>query len=366
MIITRYLFREILGTAIALLSILLLIFLSHRFIRYLADASAGELPSQFIYQLLGLKLLSVMSIIIPLAFFLAVLLVVGRLYTDNEMAAMGACGIGLPFLLQRLVLLSLCVAMLVGYLSLWVSPWAERTLKFREAEAAHVADIAGVVAGRFKNFSRGNGVFYVEDVDKENQRMLGVFVALDQLGKKTLLASEVAYETFDEITGARYLLMEEGRRYEGTPGQADFTVTEFESHSILLSRAVSPEKRIRMDMISSEELWRSNDPAYQAELQVRYSTALSLVLLTVLAVLLSHTTPRQGRYAKVLVAILIYFLYANLIQISQKSVARGQLPVDIGVWWVHGLMLAAIIGLMIQRGVISRYMFLRQPKVITG
>ena len=114
MILTRYLYREIIGISVALLSILMLVFLSVRFIRYLTQATAGGLPGEFIFKLLGLKMLVVLTIILPLAFFLAILLALGRMYSEQEMTAIAACGVGLPFLVRKILWLALPVAVLAG------------------------------------------------------------------------------------------------------------------------------------------------------------------------------------------------------------------------------------------------------------
>ncbi len=343
MIFTRYLYREILVSIVGLVVILLLIFLSNRFIRYLAEASMGNLPSEFIFKLLGLKLLIVLGVILPLGFFLAILLSFGRLYVDNEMTAMSACGVGTGFFLKRIFLLALLIALPVAVINLWLAPWAMSKQQALQMEAERLADIAGIAAGRFKEFNSGRGVFYVEDLSKDQKTMRTVFVAVDQPPKKNLVTAERAYQTFAP-NGDRVLVLEDGYRYQGVPGQPDLTVVRFARHSVRIHRPpLSP--REHMKAVPTVQLWQSDQPRDRAELQLRLSAPLAVLLLAPLAVLMSHTTPRQGRYTKILLAILAYFLYGNMLEVAQKWVEREVVPLWIGVWWVHGVVLL-IVGLL--------------------
>jgi lipopolysaccharide export system permease protein len=348
MILTRYLYREILIAMFGLVAVLLLIFLSHRFVRYLAEASLGNLPSEFIFKLIGLKFLVVLGVVLPLAFFLAILLSFGRLYVDNEMTAIAASGVGTGFFLQRALLLALVIALPVGAVNLWLAPWAMQKQKSLEAEAARLADITGIAAGRFKEFNHGRGVFYIEDQTPDKQAMRNVFVAVDSEGKKVLVSASKAYQRFDD-NGDRILVLEHGQRYEGQPGEAELTLIQFAEHTVRLRLSADNSPRVHLKSLDTPTLWHSPDLAHQAELQLRLSAPLALLLLAPLAVLMSHTTPRQGRYTKVLLAILLYFVYGNLLEVAQKWVERGNVPVWIGVWWVHGLVLVLLAGLLFQR-----------------
>ena len=346
MLLTRYIYRDIVMSMFALLSILLLIFLSHRFIRYLAQASMGNLPSEFIYKLLGLKMLVVLGIIIPLAFFLAILTTLGRLYSDNEIAVMSACGVGLPFLLKRISGLSVFFAMLVAVLSLYLSPWAEQQQAVLEKQAESMSDIAGIASGRFKEFNRGDGVFYVEKVAKDGHTMQNIFISVNRNGKQSVLVAKQGQQNNDLDSHSRMIDVSDGYRYEGNVGQAEYTITSFEEHSIrIMPDDAAVRSTIDLDALNTDELWGNEGAGHIAELQMRLSAPLVLLLLAPLAVLMAYSNPRQGRYAKLLTAILLYFVYGNLLQVSQKWIENGNIPTYIGLWWVH-LLLLAVIGVL--------------------
>lgn len=342
MLITRYLYRDILTTIAALLLVLIAIYLSHRLILFLAEAGSGGLPTEFIFKLLILKLLWTLTILIPLTFFLAILLSLGRFYADNEITALYACGIGIPYLLQRSSLLALFVALLVGFLSLVVGPWSKQQESVIYEEIRRQAEISAVRAGRFQSFSGGRGVFYIEDMNPDSKAMLNVFVALEREDKTILLSSEKAFQLDEGESQGRYIVMFNGHRYDGKPGSAAFTKTDFEQHAVLINPPPIYQY-VHYKARDSLDLWQADEARARAELQMRLSAPLTVLLLAPLAVMLSHSSPRQGRYAKMFLAILIYFSYINSLEIAQKWVEQDSVAPWLGIWWVHALLLLIII-----------------------
>ncbi len=341
MLITRYLYRDILTTIAALLLVLIAIYLSHRLILFLAAAGSGGLPVEFIFKLLILKLLWVLIILIPLTFFLAILLSLGRFYADNEITAMYACGIGVPYLLQRSTMLAFFIAIFVAFLSLLVGPWSKQQENIIYEEIRQQAEISAVRAGRFQSFSHGQGVFYIEDMNPESKAMLNVFVALERDDKTILLSSEKAFQLNEGESQGRYIVMFNGHRYDGKPGSAAFTKTAFAQHAVLVNPPPAYQ-HVHYKARETPDLWQSHDAKARAELQMRLSAPLTVLLLAPLAVMLSHSNPRQGRYAKMFLAIVIYFTYINSLEIAQKWMEQQSVVPWLGLWWVHALLLLII------------------------
>lgn len=334
MIFRRYLYREIITTALALLLIIILIYLSQRFIQFLAEANTGQLPLEYVFKLLALKLLWVFVILIPLTFFLAILISLGRLYSDNEITAMFACGIGIPFLIQKIQYLAIFVAIIVGILSFILGPWSEAKQEKLRQEIKQQSDISLLTAGRFQSFNQGQGVFYIEHFDRKNFLMKNVFVSLERDGKNVLISADRAYLKTEQKTNAKYLVLFDGYRYDIKRGSLEITETKFAQHAVLIFIEPQPLPNAFKSQ-NTFELWQSHQLGAIAELQMRFSAPLSVLLLSPLAVLMSHTTPREGRYSKIFIALLIYFIYINMLEISQKWLEREILPVWLGVWWVH-------------------------------
>ncbi len=341
MIITRHLYREILSTILALLSILVLIYISHRLIRYLTEAASGGLPSEYIYQLLSLKLIGVLTVLVPLAFFLAILLTLGRLYVDNEMTVLSACGVGLPFILNRLMYLSVLIGTFVAICSFILSPWAEQKIEDIRLELRRMPEISGIAAGRFTSFHNG-GTFYVESLSDDQRIMSDIFAAIEKPERSTVVTAKSGYQKADDEGMGRYLVLQQGQRYEGKAGGLDLHLTEFDEHRLLISPQPS-QRELDLQAMDNEALWQQGDRAAMAELQMRLAIPLGILLLAPLAVLISHTTPRQGRYARLFVAMLIYFSYNNLLKIAQKWVIEGDMPVWLGLWWVHLILLISVL-----------------------
>ncbi len=333
MIISRYLYREILYTLLALSTLLVLIYISNRFIAYLVQASVGDLPLGFIFQLLGLKLLSSLMLILPLSFFLAILLSLGRLYKDNEITAMAACGVPMPT--GSIISLGAMFAILVGILSLFVAPWAESQIALLQSNLSTVAaEVSGVAAGRFKGFNQGKGIFYVEAIESKNNTMQNLFIQTKLPKKHIIMTAKSGYKKAQD--GELFLVLVDGYRYESPPGGLNYVVTKFAEHQMRIPRLLGVVKSEEIEAISSKKLWfAAEQPALQAELQWRLAVPLSVILLAALAIPLSHTNPRQGQYSKILVGILIYLIYGNLMNIAKKWLERGDVPAWLGIWWVH-------------------------------
>lgn len=343
MIVERYLIRETALTFVGVSVLLLLMFLSGTFIRILADAAEGDYPIAIVLSLFGLKAVGNIVFILPLAFFLAILLAFGRLYRDSEMIAMNACGVGPQRVLRAVAALSVILAVFLGFLALWFAPWSEEKSQQLLDEAGSSTEIEGIVAGRFNQTGVNDQLFYVEAVDREHKRLRNVFVHGREDGKLVILSAGSAYQEVDKSTGDRFLVLLNGHAYHGTPGAADFKVVEFEKHGVRLrERETVPSERPR-HAVSSIRLLASGDPSDLAELHWRLAVPVSTVLLALLAVPLSKASPRQGRYGKLFAGIMIYIVYNNLLTMGRAWLGKGEIPAFLGLWWVHGALLVLVI-----------------------
>ena len=348
MIIHRYVFREVLQVFVAVLGVLLLIYVSNRFVRYLAQAASGYISKDVITQLILLKLVQNLSILLPLALYLAVLLSLGRLYRDSEVIAMAAGGISVRRLAVALAWVGVGFALLAGSLSLYFSPKAAELQQAVFEQAKGEAKIGGIQAGRFREFGKGDRVVYVESISADGASMNNVFVRVRHRNGQDLIVAERAYPAVQGGDGERFIVLENGHRYTGEPGQLDFVVTQFERHAVRLEQASRSGLR-KLEATPSVELLAQGSVASIAELQWRISVPISVVVLVLMAVSLARTSPRQGRYAKLVTAFVLYFIYNNGLSIAQKLVERDQLHVNIGVWPVHALfVLGAIFALFAQ------------------
>ncbi|HHJ81400.1 MAG TPA: LPS export ABC transporter permease LptF, partial [Candidatus Tenderia electrophaga] len=312
MIIERYLFKELAGTLFAVTTVLFLIFVSSWFARLLGQVASGSVQADVIFLLLSLKSVDALMLLLPLSFYLAVLLAFGRLYKDSEMTAMLACGVSLMRITRLVFLMGLGFALIVASVSLYFGPLAKNERHMLQKKMSSSSGLEVIAAGQFRAMGDGDVVFYAERLSNDGKRMENVFIQTERQGEVNLVVAESGSQTL-ESDGSRYLLLQNGHRYEGEPGQADFRIIKFREHKVLVKQ---PEAVFKVDSVVAKPslvLWQSGRPHELAELQWRISMPLSAVLLAVLAVFLSRSNPRQGRYAKLFLGILVYIVYSNLL-----------------------------------------------------
>jgi lipopolysaccharide export system permease protein len=348
LIVFRYLSREVLTTLSAVSAVLLVIIMSGRFIKYLAQAAQGVLDPGVLFLIMGYRMPGFLQLILPLGLFLGILLAYGRLYLDSEMTVLSATGMSNRRLLGYSMAPAAIVAVLVAWLSLGLAPQgvAEVAKIFNQQDA--MTEFDTLVPGRFQAMKDGSRVTYTEGLSEDRGQLAGVFTTEKRARSKsegekkesaiTLLVAEKGRQVI-QADGSRYLILENGYRYDGNPGQADYRATKYETHGVLLAKpSVSAEIGER-EAIPTRELIGSDEPRHQAELQWRLSIPLLVFIVTLLAVPLARVNPRQGRFLKLLPAILLYMAYLALLIGARGQLDKGKISMELGLWWVHALFL---------------------------
>lgn len=355
MIIARYLVKEVFLTFTAVALVLLLIALSAQLVGLFNDVARGSLQVDMVLQIFGVRILSLLVFILPLALYLAILLALSRLYRDSEMAAIAACGIGTGYILRAILGLALIIAVLQGLLSLQLAPWAEHQVQRLTAAAQARGDIQGIVPGRFQEMREGGGVLYVEELQREQKRMRNVFVQQQREGGSSIIRSRSGHQMVDEENGDRFMVLEEGYRYEGKPGTENYTIIEFEKHGIRIQEKPPEVTSRKHKAIPTLELWQDDKRGYTAELQWRISSALMCLVLAVMAVPLSVTSHRQNRYGKLAIAIVLYMVLTNLLTVSRNWLLHDKISPYLGLWWVHAAVLLIAVVLLLRQGGIRHW-----------
>lgn len=344
-ILDRYIFREVAATWLAVTGVLLVILLTNQFARVLGDIAKGKLPKYAALEVFALSAIQYMTILVPIGAFLAIMLAMGRLYRDSEMPAMMACRVGLSGVYRPVILLLLPLALLVAWVAVDVGPSSLRKVDLIGIEARREVDLASIEPGRFTMFGSA-GVVYGERIADDGS-MEGVFMQRnvdDQLIE--VVVAERGEQVDTDDPNVRYLVLSNGRRYEGIPGTARFRVVEFARHGIpyRLPSLEAPEPKARtMDFAS---LLRSDDPELQAEWHWRVGIPVATLMLGILAVPLSKTQPRAGRYGRLAIGLLVFIIYFNLMNAAKAWVEKDVLDPRIGLWWVHALVLLLALGLL--------------------
>ncbi len=343
-LIARYVLRETFGAWLVVTLVLFVILMTNQFAEILDDAAADQLPRDAVFGVLGLTSLRYITMLTPIGLFLGIMLALARLNRDSEMAALAACGIGPMRLLGPISLLTGVLAVALAWLSLFRTPDATREIEDIKARAEEELELGVLQAGQFTTPGSGDTVIYAEEVVDNEIRDVFVEHEDEEAGVVVILA-ERGQRVQDSEDGEVSFVFYNGTRYEGNPGARDFRIVEFAEHGVPMDREDDDEAEIPVEIKSSAELYDSADPYDRAELQSRISAPLSLFALMLLAVPLSRSRPREGRYARVGVGLMVYITYANMLAIARVWMEREQVPAWLGMWWVHGAL--GLIGLFL-------------------
>lgn len=352
-ILDRYIFREIAQSWLAVTMVLLAILLTNQFARVLGDVAKDKLPKDAIFQIIGLTALQYLTILVPIGLFLSIMLALGRLYRDSEMPAMMACGVGAADIYRPLSWLLIPLTLMVGFLTMEVAPMALTEIERIGVEARRQADLSSIEPGRFTT-AREGGVVYAEEVVGPGS-VENVFLQQRTDDGIEVVIAERGEQVESDDPNTRFFVLYNGRRYEGIPGTSEFRVMEFAEHGIpyRLPNVENPELEPRAMKTSDLILATASEEV--AELHWRIGIPLATLILAILAVPLSRSQPRQGRYGRLAIGLLVFIIYFNLLSAGKAWLEQGRVPAAVGLWWVHGLMLSfAFAMLAIQNGLHRR------------
>jgi lipopolysaccharide export system permease protein len=337
-IIGRLLLRDIIKTLAVVLAVLVLLFFSNALVKFLGRAARGALDADIVLIVVGLELVKALGPIIPPALFFSILWVLGRMYRDSEMVALAAAGFGMRRVYAAVLLTAAPLALLVTVLVMEVLPWSKGYVAQVKEQQSNSADITGIRPGRFNEFRRGTLVVYTERLSADGGRLEGVFVQDRRKGRLGLVSAAYAYQMTDADTGERYVVLQDGHRYETGSGALDLAVGSFDEYALRIPRAELDGGTAPRSAKPWEALLASEDPRDRAEFHYRLSVPLAVFAFAVLAVPLARTRPRAGIYGRLTLAILLYFTFMNLQRIAERMLENEVLPAWLGMWWLPVLM----------------------------
>lgn len=352
-LISRYILRETFGSWLVVMVVLFLIFMTNQLADILGDAASDRLPRDAVAAIFGLTALRYVTLLTPIALFLGIMFALARLNRDGEMAALSACGVGPARLLVPIGVLTAFVAAGLGWLALETTPAASRRIEEIRFRADQEIELGAIEAGRFTSPDSGDTVLYPREVSGDE--LIDVFLQRQQGDRVVAILASRGRRVTDPATGQMSFVLYDGRRYEGVPGQGEFLVIEFAEHGIPIRVEEEEPFVLGAAAKSTAALLASTAPEDRAELQWRLSLPLSLFVLSLLAVPLSRSSPREGRYARLGIALFVYIIYANSMSIARVWVEREVVEPWLGMWWVHAVV-AAIALLLLARdsGVFAR------------
>lgn len=339
LIIFRYLSKEILLNMLAVSSILMVIIMSGRFVKYMAQAATGELSPELVIQIMALRLPGFLELILPLGLFLGILLGYGRLYLESEMAVLYASGISQQRLIGYATGPAVLVAVLVASCSLYLTPLGSQQMAQLLEQASARSQIEMVTPGRFQPMEN-SGVSYVQNIDDSGQMDRVFFAQRSSTGRLEVVLAD-AGQRIRQNDGSHFLVLEQGSRYEGQPGQADYTETRYQQYGVKIETGEPVVQATDIETLPTQALFALEDSRSRAQLHWRLTIPVLALVLTLLAVPMARVNPRQGRYARLVPSILIYLLYITLLSGARSNIEDGKAGVEL-LWFVHlGFLLLA-------------------------
>lgn len=333
-IFKKSLLHELINTASALFLILMGIVIAQRAGYLVRVAAKGSIPNDAITTLLGFNMVKFLPMILSLTIFLTVLLTLTRWHRDSEMAVWFSSGLSISKWIRPILTFAMPVVVVVSLLSFLVMPWATQKVEDYRVQLKSRDELASISPGVFKESNGGERVYFIESFDELGDIVKNIFVQSTQHQKTgVIVAAEGKREKAEN--GDNFIVLEDGRRYEGKPNSAEVSTTEFERYAIRIETKEAAREPNSTDAIPTQELFSSPSPASAAELQWRLAIPVSAVILVLLAVPLSFVDPRAGRSLNLMFALMIYIIYNNVLSIFQAWITQGRLSTLIGLWPVH-------------------------------
>lgn len=349
MIIRRYLVKQVVSTSLVVIALLTLIMMGGRLIKYFGVAAQGRLDASILLSIIGYRLPEFLTLILPLGFFIGLMLVFGRLYVDHEMAVLNGSGISRNRLARLLIPLTLVYMLVQSILMLWMSPWGIR--QFEQLTTSQAVR-TGFDLVRPKEFiSSGPYTIYAGSLSEDHKNLKEIFFyqRAEKPGKPDvmILAKEATrVEMMDD--SANVVDLVQGRRYEIYPGQPRYSQAEFESYRLRLENDKTANfESDDVAALTTSKLWEQRaDPVVASELGWRIFVPFAIMVALILAMALSEVSPRQGRYMKLFPGLLIF---ASLI-VALMAIKTRASKDEIGIWAYPAVLLVyAVAGALFSR-----------------
>jgi len=349
MIFQRAFRRELISSAGATFTVLFTIILTWTLITILGKAAGGKVASSDVIALIAFAALNYLPTILILTSFISVLMVVTRTYKDSEMVVWFASGLSLTRFIKPVLVFGTPIILLTAGLAFYATPWSKQKSAEYVDRFAKREDLQKVSPGQFRESSSSNRIFFVEAVSGKSAVVQNVFVnSVDERGTAVIVASEGVVSQAEN--GERYLVLKNGRRYQGTPGQADFQTMEFESYSVRVAQqAQELGAQQEANAMSTAQLLVTPTSQARAELLWRISVPITCLILMLLAIPLGFVNPRAGSSTNLIIAILIFFTYNNAVKMLEASVKRGKFVFSMSWWPLHLVAILAVLALFAWR-----------------
>jgi lipopolysaccharide export system permease protein len=342
MIFQRSLIREFSLIAIAVVGVLLAIMLTRLLISLLGKAAGGDVLPEAVIGLIAFGVLTYLPVLLGIAVFVAVLLALTRSYRDSEMTVWFTSGLSIAAWIKPVLQFALPVALVCALLSIAITPWAQAQSVEYQRLLASRDDVSSVTPGVFRESRSSDRVFFVDKLTESDDQVNNVFVQSTENNRMGVMVAQKGFiETAEN--GDRFVVLLNGRRYEGTPGTLDYRTVDFDRYALRIEPREAARQAPSNKATATLDLLAERKPEQLAELHWRVALPLAVVIMALFAIPLAFVNPRQGRSWNLILAVLVYALYNNLLSIFQAWTAQGKVPAWLGLWPVHVTMVVILL-----------------------
>ena len=321
--------------------VLYIILMSNALGRVLADIADGDIPRQAMWPVMMSQAVNMLVLLLPISFFLGIIFTFGRMYKDHEIVVMNACGIGYRDFYKPVAIVLLPLLLLISYASLSLNAKMQSNARAIIDQENNQHEFHQIRPGQFNQSEAGDTVFFMERLSADKLELQDVIISQTDRDAMVLETAESGRQQLDEQSGDLFLVVGPGQRVEGVAGQKNFKIIDYDRHGILVKKQnKATDSRVRSIEKTLAELWSSKGIKDRVELQWRITIPVLLTVVALLAVPLSYIAPRQGRFGKVGIALLVYIAYLNLIVVTRAQLEAGTIPMIVNFWWVHLLFIA--------------------------
>lgn len=332
----------------ATLVVLITVVMTMMLIRTLGQATKGTISPSDVMLVMGFTVLGQMSTILTLSLFVAVVGTLARMYRDSEMAIWFSSGQGLASMLGPILRFAWPIIAVIAALSLLVWPWSNQQIQQLRAQFEQRSDIDRIAPGEFQESSDGTRVIFIDKDRVSDEAANNIFLVERRQGKEFVTSSKTAHvEQTDD--GSRNAVLTAGQRLETDPATGQTKLTHFDVYKLRLEEASAVRPYVTARSVSTLDLIRDPSPVNLAEVGWRTGLPLAAFNLLILALVITIVNPRAGQSSSLLVALLAFVVYYNLMSIGQSWVASGRMSLLTYMLGIHGSLLAiAVFGLTLR------------------
>ena len=333
-ILSKSLNMEVLKSSLSILLIFFLLVVGSRVVGYFEQAAEGYIDPGIIMSVVALRFPDFITLLIPLSFFLGILITVSRLYAEREIYGFFSIGLAPIDLVRFLAPQAIIYFVITLILSLYVAPYTKALSQEMLSIDSFEEQIEALQSKKLFSLKDGGGFIYVEDAEETNLKGVKLFQPNGDNSFLVLADALIVKENGNDLD----LNFLDGSMYKGIFSNSSQLVSTFGEFKLSLDGDVN-----QISGVSLSKIFDYSSTSDSASLQWSISIPFTIIVLLFMGVYMGAVKPRQGRFSVILPGMLVYVTYLSLLIYGRESIADNPTS-GIGLWWVHFLFCLFLVG----------------------